>query len=65
MNIADSSSPNLANANVGGSLLFTEYDLERLYDWINDDNRKPSVTAFTSGVARNIASAIEFKFRKQ
>lgn len=44
---------------------FTDYDLERLQEWILDDNRKLSSTAFTSGVARNISSLIEVKFLKK
>lgn len=41
------------------------YDLERLYEWLMDEKRKPAITAFTSGIARNIASEIEFKLRHQ
>ena len=37
------------------------YDLERLYEWLMTENKKPAITAFTSGVARNIASEIEFR----
>jgi hypothetical protein len=37
------------------------YDLKKLYDWIRDDKPKPALTAFTSGIARNIASEIEYQ----
>lgn len=36
-------------------------DLQRLYDWLIDDNREPARTKFTSGLLRNVASEIEFK----
>jgi disulfide oxidoreductase YuzD len=38
-----------------------DYELERLYEWVMDDKRKPAITAFTSGWVRNIASAIELR----
>ena len=41
-----------------------QYDLQKLYDWIMDENRKPSITAFTSSIARNIASEFEFRLSK-
>lgn len=36
-------------------------DLDKLYEWIMDENRKPAQTYFTSGTARNIAKEIEFR----
>ena len=33
-----------------------QYELEKLYGWIKEEKPKPAITAFTSGVARNIAS---------
>lgn len=41
-----------------------DYDLEKLYEWLMDENRKRAITAFTSGVARNIASQVEFMLSK-
>lgn len=32
---------------------------EPLRNWINDPNRKPAITAFTEGLERQIAYAIE------
>lgn len=42
-----------------------EYDFDKLYNWVMDENRKPSNTAFTASKARNIASAIELMFAKK
>lgn len=41
-----------------------QYDLQKLYDWVMDENRKPSITAFTSSIARNIAFEFEFRLSK-
>lgn len=38
-----------------------QYELEKLYNWIKEENPKPAITAFTSGLARNIASEIEYQ----
>jgi hypothetical protein len=38
-----------------------DYDLKKLYDWLMDENRGKAITHFTSGIARNIASEIEFR----
>jgi hypothetical protein len=38
-----------------------DYDLKKLYDWLMDETRGKAITHFTSGVARNIASEIEFR----
>lgn len=53
----ESNVPPQAAENVG-------YDLEKLYEWLMDENRKPSITAFTSGLARNIAAEVEFRLSK-
>lgn len=37
------------------------YDLNKLYEWVMDENRKPAQTHFTSSVARNIAKEIEYR----
>ena len=37
-----------------------QYDQQKLYDWLMDDNRKPSQTHFTAGMTRTIAREIEF-----
>lgn len=35
-------------------------ELQRLWDWIKDENRKPAQTHFTAGTLRNIAKEFEF-----
>lgn len=40
-----------------------DYDLERLYEWVVDSNRKLAQTAFTSGWARNVAREVEYRFK--
>lgn len=47
------------------SLPPSDYDLERLYDWIMDENRKSAKTAFTSGSLRKVADEIEFRLWRQ
>ena len=37
-----------------------QYDQQKLFDWLRDDNRKPSQTHFTAGMTRIIAREIEF-----
>lgn len=37
-----------------------DYDMERLYDWLMDENRRQANTFFTSGALRNVAAQIEF-----
>jgi len=37
-----------------------DFVLGRLYDWLIDPNRKPSITAFTSGSLRKVAREIEY-----
>lgn len=39
----------------------SDFELQRLYDWLMDENRKPANTAFTSGMTRNVAREIEFR----
>ena len=34
-------------------------DLTRLYEWITNPNREPAQTAFTAGIARDIAREVE------
>jgi len=36
-------------------------EMQRLYDWIMDENREPSLTFFTSGQLRNVAYEIEYR----
>ena len=42
-----------------------DYDLKKLYDWLMDEKRGKSITHFTAGIARNIASEIEFRLFSQ
>lgn len=37
------------------------YDLEKLYEWLMDENRKQAQTYFTASMARNIAKEIEYR----
>jgi len=37
-----------------------QYDQQKLFDWLRDDNIKPSQTHFTAGMTRTIAREIEF-----
>lgn len=37
------------------------FELQRLYDWLINENRKPATNVFTSGLLRNVAKEIEFK----
>ena len=39
-------------------------ELQRLYDWLMDEKRKPAQTFFTSGALRNVAKEIEFRLHK-
>jgi hypothetical protein len=41
------------------------YDLQKLYEWLMDENRGKAITHFSSGIARNIASEIEFRLFSQ
>jgi len=36
-------------------------DMQRLYEWLMDDNRKKAQTFFTAGELRNVAKEIEFR----
>jgi tRNA(Phe) wybutosine-synthesizing methylase Tyw3 len=38
-----------------------EDDMQRLYDWLMDENRKKAQTFFTSSPLRNVAKEIEFR----
>lgn len=42
----------------------SEWQLQRLYDWIMDENREPAQTAFTAGTLRNCAKEIEFRIKR-
>lgn len=39
--------------------------MQRLYDWLVDEQRKPAQTFFTSGELRNVAKEIEFRLSQQ
>lgn len=39
-------------------------EMERLYNWLMDENRIPAQTAFTAGWLRNLAKEIEFRLSK-
>ena len=40
------------------------HDQQKLYDWLIDDNRKPSQTYFAAGMTRIIAREIEYSLSK-
>ena len=42
-----------------------ESEMQRLYDWLVDEQRKPAQTFFTSGELRNVAKEIEFRLSQQ
>ena len=42
-----------------------DYELQRLYDWLMDEDREPAKTRFTAGLLRNVASEIEFRIKKK
>ena len=41
-----------------------ETELERLYNWLNDENREPPQTKFPAGILRNVASKIHQLLKK-
>lgn len=41
-----------------------DFQLQRLYDWIMDENREPAKTKFTAGTLRNVANEIEFRLKQ-
>jgi hypothetical protein len=44
-----------------GILDYSEPELQRLYEWVMDENRKPAQTFFTAGWLRNVAKEIEYR----
>ena len=48
-----------------GMLDKEEFELQRLYDWLLDENREPANTKFTAGKTRNVAREIELLLRKK
>lgn len=52
----DEQSPEVSPTQTG-----EECDLNKLYEWIMDEERKPAQTYFTSSVVRNIAKEIEYR----
>lgn len=41
-----------------------EPQLQRLYEWLINDNREPAQTKFTAGWLRNVAKEIEYRIKK-
>lgn len=41
-----------------------EPQLQRLYEWLINDNREPAQTKFTAGWLRNVAKEIEYRMTK-
>lgn len=38
----------------------SDFELQRLFDWLQDANREPAQTKFTAGMTRNVAREIEY-----
>lgn len=38
----------------------SDFELQRLYDWLTTESREPAQTKFTAGWTRNVAREIEF-----
>jgi len=40
-------------------------ELQRVFEWLQSDNREPAQTKFTAGLTRNIARELEFLLAQQ
>lgn len=38
----------------------SDFELQRLFDWLKDSNREPAQTNFTAGMSRNLAMEFEY-----
>jgi len=38
----------------------SDFELQRLFDWLQDTKREPSQTKFTAGMTRNVAREFEY-----
>lgn len=38
----------------------SDFELQRLYDWLRTENREPAQTKFTAGMTRNVAREFEY-----
>lgn len=38
---------------------FSDFELQRLFDWLQDSKREPAQTKFTAGMTRNVAREFE------
>lgn len=47
----------LFNVSVSDS---SDFELKRLFDWLQDTKREPAQTKFTSGMTRNVAREFEY-----
>lgn len=43
--------------------LDADFQLDRLYEWLMDENREPAQTKFTAGALRDVAKEIEFRVK--
>lgn len=48
---------NLFSVSVSDS---SEFELQRLFDWLQDPKREPAQTKFTAGMTRNVAREFEY-----
>ena len=39
---------------------FSDFELQRLFDWLQDPKREPAQTKFTAGMTRNVAREFEY-----
>jgi hypothetical protein len=47
----------LQNVSVSDS---SDFELQRLFDWLQDPKREPAQTKFTAGMTRNVAREFEY-----
>lgn len=40
------------------------FQINRVYDWLMDENREPAQTKFTAGPVRNLAKEIEHRIKE-
>jgi len=38
----------------------SDFELQRLFDWLQDNKREPAQTKFTAGMTRNVAREFEY-----
>lgn len=41
-----------------------DFEMKRLYEWLQSENREPAQTKFTAGWTRNVAKEFEYQLKK-